>query len=464
MPLSRTKQAARLSLLLLALSLSSCKFGPNFMGASTPELPVTWQNAMPPASATGDLARWWNQFGDRQLNQLLNTGFASSPDMINAALAISQAEATLRATRSDLFPSLSGSFGGNNSGSYNSSTSHGNWSGSLSASWTPDIWGASRREIEASFASLGSSKAAADATRTALASQIASNYFQWITAKENLRIAREQLEYQQRTYNIVEKRVNVGMSAGLDLEEARATIASTRSSIPRYEANIRTYENALALLLGTTVDKVHLSMPSPSVYNKIPRVPTNLPSDLLRRRPDIIRAEKQLHAATARIGVSVAALFPRISLTGSTSAGAGSDFANFWSGSTWSLGSSVSQVLLNRTALKENVNIAKLQQLSATQDYRKTVLSAFSEVEDALISYAQYTRQMPEQQKALAANKKAAELSLRLYEAGETDFLNVASSERAWLSSELTLITTRQQIRMALARLCTAMGGGYEVK
>ncbi len=465
MSLLRTsKKHARLSLLLLTLSLSSCTFGPNFLRGDAPDLPVTWQNALPPASSEGDLARWWGQFRDKQLNQLLNTAFANSPDMIQAAISIAQAEASLRATRSEILPSLSGSFGGSNSGTFSSTGSNGRWSGSLSAAWAPDIWGATRREIEASYASLGSTKAAANATRSALASSIASNYFQWITAKENLRIAREQLEYQERTYRVVSQRVAVGMSASLDLEEARATIASTRSAIPRYEANIRSYENTLALLLGTTVDKLHLSMPSPSVYNRIPRVPTNLPSDLLRRRPDIIRAEKLLHAATARIGISVANLFPSISLTGGASAGSSSDFANFWSGSTWNLGASASQALFNRTALKENVKIAELQQLSAAQDYRKSVLSAFSEVERALISYAQLTRQLPELQKVMEANKKSAELSLRLYEEGQTDFLNVASSERAWLSSELTLITTRQQIRIALAELCTAMGGGYEVK
>ncbi len=453
-----------LPLLLLALSQTSCSLGPDFMGAKAPELPATWVNAMPPASKDGDLARWWQQFGDTQLNKLLETAFTNSPDMINAALAISQAEAGLRSTRSSLFPSLSGSAGGTNQGSYDTSTSHGRWTGGLSASWTPDIWGATRREVEASFASLGSTKAAADATRTALASQIASVYFQWITAKENLRIAREQLEYQERTYNIVARQNAVGMNAKLDLEGARATIASTRASIPRYEANIRSYESNLALLMGTTVDKVTLVMPRPSVYNKIPRVPTNLPADLLRRRPDIIRAENQLHAATARIGVSVANLFPRISLTGSTSAGASTDFSNFFSSAGWSLGASVSQTLLNRTALNESVNIAELQQMSAAQDYRKTVLAAFAEVEASLITYAQLIRQLPEQVKIRDAHKKAAELSLSLYEVGHTDFLNVSSSERAWLSSELTLVTTRQQIRIELAKLSTAMGGGYEVK
>ncbi|MBQ2379352.1 MAG: efflux transporter outer membrane subunit [Akkermansia sp.] len=450
------------SVLIAAGLLSSCQLmGPNFGGAPDQELPISWQNAMPPSSSAADLSKWWESFGDAQLTDLINRGFLSSPDMINSALAIARAESSLRSMRSGLFPTVSASLGGTNSGSFSTSNTHGSWSGGLSASWTPDIWGGTRREIEAAFASLGSTQAAANATRTALASSIATAYFEWISAKESLRIAKEQLEYQERTYNIVQRKAAVGMVANLELAEARSTIASTRAQIPTYEANIKSCENTLATLLGTTVDNIHLRMPSAGTYNKIPRVPTGLPSELLRRRPDIIKAEKDLHRATASIGVSVANLFPSLSLTGRVSGSSGSDFAHFFSNSAWSLGASASQTIFNRTKLKENVKMAELERDSAAQSYRKTVLSAFAEVEECLISYARLTNQLPQHQAAAAANKQAAELSLRRFNSGQSDFLNVASSERAWLSSELNLISTRQQIRMTLARLCTALGGGW---
>ncbi|MBR5894748.1 MAG: efflux transporter outer membrane subunit [Akkermansia sp.] len=449
------------SVLATALLLSSCQLGPDFTGAPDQELPSTWVNALPPSSGEESLAAWWQSFGDAQLTDLINRGFQSSPDMVSAALAIAKSEASLRSTRSGLFPTGSASFGGNNGGDFLDTNSHGSWSGALSASWTPDIWGGTRREVEAAYASLGSTQAAANATRTALAASIAATYFEWISAKESLRIAREQLEYQERTYNVVKKKEAVGMVANLELAEARATIASTRAQIPTYEANIRSCENSLATLLGTTVDKISLSMPTAATYNKIPRVPTGLPSELLRRRPDVIQAEKNLHRATANIGARVADLFPSISLTGRASASSGSNFEDFFRTSTWSLGASASQTIFNRTALKENVNIAELERDSSAQAYRKTVLAAFAEVEDCLIAYARLTNQMPQFQAAAAANKEAAEISLRRFNSGESDFLNVAASERAWLSAELNLISTRQQIRMALARLCTALGGGW---
>ncbi|MBR3926746.1 MAG: efflux transporter outer membrane subunit [Akkermansia sp.] len=450
-----------LSLLALAAFLSSCQLGPNFTGAPDQGLPATWVNALPPSSGDEDLTAWWQSFGDVQLSALINRGFQSSPDMVSAALAIAKAEASLRSTRSGLFPTGSVSFSGTNAGDFTTSTSHGSWSGALSASWTPDIWGGTRREVEAAYASLGSTKAAANATRAALASSIATTYFEWISAKESLRIAREQLEYQERTYRIVQQKAAVGMVANLELAESRATIASTRAQIPTYEANIRSCENALATLLGTTVDQVHLSMPSRTTYNRIPRVPTGLPSELLRRRPDIVQAEYNLHRATANIGARVADLFPSFSITGRANASSGTDFANYFQNAAWSLGASASQTIFNRTALNENVNIAELERDSSAQAYRKTVLAAFAEVEDCLIAYARLTNQLPQYQSAAAANKEAAELSLRRFNSGESDFLNVAASERAWLSAELNLISTRQQIRMTLARLCTALGGGW---
>ncbi len=446
---------------LATLMLSSCLVGPDYKGAPEIGLPVTWVNNLPPGTEENKLTEWWASFKDPQLSDLLEKGFDANPDMVTAALTIARAESQLRSMKADLYPTVSGSMSGSNSGTYNTSTSHGGWNGGLSASWTPDIWGGTRREIEAAAAALGSSQAAAAATRTALASSIATTYFEWISAKESLRITRKQLAYQERTYEVTRKREANGMASKLDLAEAEATIASTRAQIPAHEANIRTCENTLATYLGTTVDQIKLSMPAEGTCNLIPRVPTGLPSELLRRRPDIIMAEYNLREATASIGVQVANLFPRITLTGSTSSSSGSDFAHFFSTAGWSLTGSVSQTLLNRTALRENVTMAKLAEQSSAQAYRKTVLAAFAEVEERLIDYARLTAQLPEYSTACDANQRAAELSLRRYNNGVSDFLNVAAAERAWLNAELNIISTRQQIRIALARLCTALGGGY---
>lgn len=454
-------KAALVSIFITAALLTSCKLGPNFLGVPDQGLPVTWVNAMPPAGNAEDLSTWWKSFGDPQLSQLISQGFAANPDMVTAALEISRAETELRSTKADLFPNVSASMAGSNGGDYQSVVSHGQWNGGLSAAWSPDVWGGTRREVEAAMANIGSARAAALATRTALAASIATTYFEWISAMESLRTARRQLEYQQRTFDIVSKRVATGFQNKLDLAQAEITIANTRAQIPLYEANIKTCQNTLATLLGTTVDRINLVLPNPAVYNKIPRVPTGLPSELLRRRPDVLAAEYNLHRATANIGVQVANLFPHISLTGGTSGSARSDFADFFRGAGWSLSASVAQTLLNRVQLRSNVKLARIAQLESTQAYRKNVLAAFAEVENCLIDYARLTNQLPQYEQAAKSGKEAAELSLRLYNSGYSDYLNVAAAERSWLNAELNLISARQQIRIVLARLSTALGGGY---
>lgn len=446
---------------LTALLFTSCLVGPDFLGAPDTGLPATWVNATPPAADEQNLNVWWHNFNDPQLDTLIAAGFTNNPDMMQAALNIAASLSSLRSSYSTLFPTASVSAGGANRGDFTTSTSHGSWNGALSASWTPDIWGGSIRSVEAAYANVGSRTAAAMATRAALASNIATAYFTWIGNNESLRIAKEQLAYQERVYAVTKKKNEAGLASALDMAEANASIASTRARIPQLEAGIRSSENALAVLMGTTADNVHLRMPSAATYNRIPRVPTGLPSDLLRRRPDIVRAECELHAATANVGVRVADLFPRLSLTGNVGSSAGTDFSQFWKNSSWSLAASAGTTLLNRTALNENVRQAEIANMAATEAYRKTVLAAFAEVEDCLITYAQLTNQLPEYEASRAANKQAAELSLRRYEAGESDFLNVASAQNQWLSAELNIISTRQNIRATLARLCTALGGGW---
>lgn len=460
---NKTPFMKRTLLLLAPLALSSCLFGPDYAGPKDLGLPVTWVNALPPASDKADLATWWQSFNDPQLSSLIQQGFDNNPDIVTAALAIEKAQSILHQNELNLLPNVGFSAGGTNEGNYNTSTSHGKFNGALSMSWTPDVWGKTRRSIEAAVASVGSQEAAANATRTALAANIATNYFNWISAKEGLRIAKEQLAYQERTYSVTEQKTaeGVGMASALDLAEARANIANTRARIPQLEAAIRTSENRLATLLGTTVDRVHLTMPAASVYNLVPRVPVGLPSELLRRRPDVIRAEKELHAACANIGVEIAAMFPSVSLTGSTNGRAGTDFSHFWQSTAWSLTGNIAHQALNKNFYHEYLNQARIADKAAAENYRKTVLAAFAEVEESLITYAQMTNQLPEYEASRDANKQAAELSLRRYNAGECDFLNVASAENQWLAAELNIINTRQNIRIALAKLCTALGGGW---
>ena len=298
--------------LLAACFLGSCMVGPDFR-TPTNDLPATWEANRPPHSSDKDLRSWWNIFGDPQLNRLVSTSLNNNPDMKVALLRIREAREKLRVSQASLLPSADASAGWSLSPDrgFRSSTSQ-NFSLGASTSWELDLFGGNRRSIEASRASLMSTEASAGAVRTALLADVATAYFDWITACEQLRIAREQLEIQRSTLTIAEKRYKTEFAPRLDVEQATSTVSSTESHIPQLEAQVASSKNQLAVLLGTYNSRVELTLPKASVFEKTPTVPVGLPSELLRRRPDVIAAEADLHAAVANVGVAVADLYPRL--------------------------------------------------------------------------------------------------------------------------------------------------------
>lgn len=448
--------------LLTACFLSSCMVGPDFHKPAN-DLPASWAAARPPHSTANDLRSWWQIFGDPQLNKLVAVSLNGNPDLNVALIRIREARESLNISKSSLLPSADASAGWSldPTRGFRSATAQ-SFSLGAGASWELDLFGGNRRAIEASRAALMSTEASACAVRTSLLADVATSYFNWITACEQLRIAREQLVIQRRTQTIAEKRYQGEFAPRLDVEQAVSTVASTEGRIPALEAEVASTKNQLAVLLGTYNSRVELVMPKAPVFEKTPTIPTGLPSELLRRRPDIIAAEADLHQAVANVGVAVADLYPRFSLTGSTSS-RGGDFGQLFreNGNTWSLGGSLLQPLYQGGALRAAVRSQKAAAERAAETYRKTLITAVSEVEEALIAYGNYTAQMQYLYKENNANREAFNLSLKLYTAGETDFINVISAQRSWLSSEESLVTTRQSIRKSIVQLARALGGGW---
>lgn len=449
----------------VSLPFFSCTVGPDFKGAPPQDLPQSWANKLPPASNPSALVEWWKLFGDAQLTQLIEQGLVANPDMLMAALSIKEAESNVKIAGASLLPTVS--IGGSQNTMPMSGargTTHGDWGAHASASWELDLFGGNRRNIEAALANLHAAQAAAGAVQTALSANIASAYFDWIEAKESLRIAKEQLDYQKKTLDIVRRRQSVGLESRLDLEQSLSQVASTESTIPAEEAAIKKAENTLAVYLGAHMSKIKLNMPAKAVYSRVPAVPVGLPSELLRRRPDIIKAEAALHEATASVGVAVASLFPSVSLTGTASTSGRSDFTGFFTeqGSTWSLGGNVSQNIFRGGALWEQVRLQKTRVAESEESYRKAVISAMSEVESCLINYAQVMQQLPLYEAQEKADAEAARLSLALYNAGQTEFINVLATQKSWLTSQLKLVTARQTLRQNLANLCKVLGGGWD--
>ena len=447
--------------LVTACCLASCMVGPDFQRPAN-DLPASSAAAKPPHSTDQDLRSWWRIFGDPQLNRLVSTSLNNNPDLKVALLRIREARERLRISQASLLPSADASAGWSLSPDrgFRSSTSQ-DFTLGASTSWELDLFGGNRRSLEAYRASLMSTEASACAVRTSLLADVATAYFNWITACEQLRIAREQLEIQRGTLTIAEKRHTAGFAPRLDVEQATSSVAATESHIPALIAQVASAKNQLSVLLGTYNSRMELTMPKATVFEKTPVVPVGLPSELLRRRPDVIAAEADLHTAVANVGVAVADLYPRFSLTGSVS-GRGNDFAQLFreNNNAWSLGGNLVQPLFQGGALRANVRAQQAAAEQAAETYRKTLITAVSEVEEALIDYGNYTSQMPYLQKENEANKEAFRISMESYQGGETEFLNVITAQNSWLSSEESLVTMRQNIRKSIVQLARALGGG----
>lgn len=469
-----------------AAMVAGCMVGPDYHRPRV-DVPVNWVGptgaARAPASQPSvvntepvEITRWWATFGDATLDSLVDRAVRWNLDLQIARSRIRQVRALRRVALAGLFPTA------NTSGSYRRSGSVGTgpapgggtrevgierglYQAGLDASWELDVFGGVRRNVEAVTADL---QAAVEARRdllVTLTSEVAINYIDLRGLQRQIAIARENLAAQRRSYNLTRRRAAAGFVSALDVANAEALVASTQSQLPALEAAQQQAMYALAQLLGLEPGALvgELS-PTGAIPGTPPEVPAGLPSDLLRRRSDIRQAEAQLHAATARVGVAVASLFPRFSLTGSLSFQASQlkDLAS-WDSRSWSLGPSVSWPLFTAGRLRANVEAQTAAQEQALLNYRATVLLALQEVESALVAYAREQERRAALADAVAANRRAVELSTLLYTQGQTDFLNVLSAQRSLYGSENALVNSDLTVATNLVALYKALGGGWEI-
>jgi NodT family efflux transporter outer membrane factor (OMF) lipoprotein len=332
------------------------------------------------------------------------------------------------------------------------------------AAWELDLFGGQRRNIESAAANtLAAIEGIRDAQVT-LVSEVALDYIQLRGFQQEIAIARNNVKSQQDTAQIVRQRADVGFSSALDIANAEANVATTEAQIPVYETSARQSIYALSILLAKPpAELLDRLAPAGDIPGVPSRIPAGLPSDLLRRRADIRQAEAQLHSATAQIGVATAALFPQFSLTG-TLGWQSNKLSMFLSGvgRTDSFGPSVTWQIFQGGAIISNIHVQEALRDQAFIAYRKTVLSAFQDVENALIAFTKEQEHFRALKDSVAANTKAVDLSLTLYTEGLLDFLNVLVAQRSLYTAEDALAQSRSNIAADLIALYKALGGGWE--
>lgn len=458
--------------------LAGCKVGPDY---HPPQAAVPAQWASPLAGGEthhpAAEAEWWKTFRDPELDSLIARSVRSNLDLRFAAARVREARATRGVVAADLWPSA------NASASYaNQRTSQNNplvegfplppnfpfvqnvYQAGFDAAWELDVFGGTRRAVEAANADIAGAEFGRGNVVLSLLSEVARNYMQARGFQRRLGIARLNIQAQRDVLALTQDRLGAGLGSQLDVDQAAALLANTEAEVPVLETGFKAAAYHIGVLLGQPPGAVleELSKEAP-IPASPPEVPVGLPSDLLLRRPDIRQAERALAAATARIGVAVADLFPKFSLTGNV--GFQSVTPGTWfnaASSFWSVGPTVQWRIFAAGRIRANIRVQNARQEQALAQYEQTVLVSFEDVENALTSYAKEQIRRQSLMTAVQADQQALEISRQYYRSGLANFLNVLDSERSLYQTQDALVQSELAVSLDVVALHKALAGGWE--
>lgn len=454
-----------------------------------------------------EVSRWWTAFNDPTLDSLIELAVAANHDLRIAQARLRQSRAQRDAATAGFWPTLdtSASFtrlrisdntsiaslasgltggptGGSTSGSVATSSSSGvsGASGSsglpagfplesnlfqagFDASWEIDVFGGKRRALEATTADLDADLDALHATRVSLLAEVARNYIELRGLQQRLAVTRKTIDSQRETLDLTRGQFESDLASELDVSQAEALLAGTQSQSPALEAAIRQTIHQLSVLLGQPPGALNEELsPEASWPDGPPDVPMGLPSDLLRRRPDVRQAERQLASATAQIGVQVAELFPKFSLTGAIGFQS-EDLGNWFTGGSqyWSFGPAVRWRIFDAGRIQAQIHARMAMRDEALARYEKTVLTSLQEVEDAIATYAAEQIRRDALHRQVESSLRALEIATSRHEQGVGSFLEVLASQRTLYQAQDQLAQSETNIRGDLITLYKALGGGW---
>lgn len=454
---------------LLALGLAACAITEP-VARPDMTLPASWAEA-PAATTVGPAIQsdpWWQQFNSPRLDALVAEAMAASPDLRIQAERVIQAELALRTTSASLFPGLS--LGGNSGWSRSDNGEGGSSAVSerkssalnLTASYELDLWGRVAATVDSASAGLAATRYDHDAARLSMAASVATTYFQLLTVQERLDIARQNLAIAERVLRVVEIRFRNGVASALDVSRQLTTVLSQRAAIEPLEVQARQTRSALAILLGRNPQDLPFERERIDAL-AIPAVSPGLPAELLLRRPDLASAEAGLSAASADIAAARAELLPRFSL--SAAGGVASDVLLSLAdpSTSLSLSASIVQSIFDGGRLRAQVDISRSRQRELVESYRKAILTALKEVEDALGNTTRDANQEAAQRQILAQAERTLRLAELRYREGADDLLSVLDAQRTLFSTQDQLAQLRQARLGDAVGLYRALGGGWQM-
>ena len=463
--------------LVAAGSLVGCKVGPTYEPpASHPPQQWSEPQAGGESGRTEGLASWWLSFHDPELDSLVQRALASNLDLRMAQARVRQARAEGGLAEAEAGPRLA------LAGAAAREKQSGNqplfgtllppgtpltsnvYQGGFDASWELDLFGAVRRGAEAADAQLAAAGFNRADVQVSLVAEVARNYTAARGFQQRLAIAAQNLTAQQDVVALAQDRHNQGFTSALEPEQAATVLAQTQAQVPALEGGLQAAVHHLAVLLGLAPGALRAELAAVAKLPAAPpQVPAGLPSELLRRRPDIRAAERRLASATAQIGVATADLFPRFALTGALgyqSASTGNLVSPL--SSAWSLGPSFQWRIFDAGRVRANIRVQNARQEEALAFYEKTVLTGFEEVENALAACAkEQARNLP-LRSAVASSRNSLDISREQYASGLTSFINVLDAERSVYQAQDSLVQSDQTVVQNLIALYKALGGGWQ--
>ena len=447
----------RLEVLLIAVLVlaAGCTMGPNYTRPPVPEPETYHHEGFPSAESIANIP-WWELFDDPVLKALIDSALVNNRNLRVSIARISEAHAALGIVRADLFPRLdysaSGSYGGTlgeDGQTFDSAASF------LNASWQVDLWGRIRRSNEAALQALLATEEAYRGLTITLVAEIANAYLVLCDLDNRASIAEQTLGVWRERLDVVQTRFDAGMVSEVDFNQAQIQVFEAEVTIQTFQRLRAQTENAISVLLGRPPATIERGLPlQEQVFP--PEIPTGLPSELLERRPDILEAERKLHAQTARIGVAEALKFPQFNLN----ADLGMQFDKKTTG-IFGLGALLFGPIYDtgKNQRRVDAEVARVEQL--VNSYEQTILNAYREVNDALVALRTYKAEFEARRRQMEAAKNAAELSWVRYEGGMTSYLEVLDLQRSLFTSQLKASETLQLQLISTVRLYQALGGGW---
>jgi len=457
-----------LSMAFATVLLSACAVGPNYRA---PQIaPVHLKNADTTAFvAETPEALWWQQFEDTELDSLVRRALAANLDLRSAHDRVRAARAVFVESNFDYAPHvpLNASythFDEQQPGFGNTRINAQSDSLGFDASWELDLFGHVRRSVEAAKADLDAERANYQDAQVMVAAEVARNYFELRGAQKRLTVARENLGTEHQTLELTQLLDEAGRGSELDVQRSRARLKATEATIPPLEAAEKQAGYRLAVLISERPGQLDDELHAAAVATYAKALPIGDPADLLRRRPDVRAAERQLAAATARVGVATADLFPRVNVTG---------FIGFLSGDVgrlfgtsvgndaraWSVAPAVSWPAFDLGSVHARLRASEAQSDAAAANYEKVVLIALEDTENAFVAYSARQTQLKSLSEQAQASHRAADLADIQYREGVADFLVLLDAQRTQLDAEDSVAQAQTAVNVAVVAIYKALGG-----